>query len=101
MSVVMTMGLKVDPNQFEQIASEHGEELAAILAKAKQAGVMHHVFCAGDGEVMVLDEWPDEQSALGFLDGTQEQIGALFAGAGVEDRQAPRFWRLLETGDRL
>lgn len=101
MSVIMSMGLNVDPKRFEQVASEHKGELMEILAKAKQAGVMHHVFCGADGEVMVLDEWPDEQSALRFLDGTREQIQALFASAGVSGEPHPKFWRPLETGDAM
>lgn len=101
MSVMMSMGLQVDPQRFEQVSQEHRDELMAITDRAKQAGVIHHVFCASDGEVMILDEWPDEESALGFLQGTREQIQALFADAGVSGEPQPRFWRPLETGDRM
>lgn len=101
MSVVMSMGLQVDPAQFERVAQQHNEELMAILDRAKQAGVIHHRFCECSGEVMVLDEWPDEESARGFLDGTGEQIQALFADAGVTGRDEPRFWRSLGTSDLM
>jgi len=98
---MMSMGLQVDPQRFERVTQEHKDELMAIIEQAKQAGVIHHVFCAADGEVMVLDEWPDERSALDFLDGSREQIQTLFADAGVTGEPQPRFWRPLPTADRM
>lgn len=101
MSVMMSMGLKVDPSRFEQVAQEHEGALMEIIDKAKQAGVIHHVFCGADGEVMVLDEWPDEGTARGFLESSRGEIQALFADAGVSGEPSPRFWRPLQTADRM
>src|SRR5581483_3935363 len=63
MSVIMTLQLHGDPGRLETYAAENKELLARILDRAKQHGVIAHRFCGtDDGRIMVVDEWPDEQS---------------------------------------
>lgn len=101
MSVMMGLRLTVDPGRFQQTASEQAERLSGIVEQAKQRGAIHHAFYAGDGEVMVVDEWPDEQSFLGFFEAQGAEIGQLMSGAGVSNQPQPTFWRLMETPDRF
>jgi len=101
MSVIMAMRIAVDPARFEQVAKENEAQMAAISEQGKQAGAIKHAFFAGDGEVMVVDEWPDEQSFLGFFEAQSAEIGELMQQAGVSSQPQPTFWRAIDTADRF
>jgi hypothetical protein len=101
MSVIMSLRMEVDPDRFQQTATEKADELGAIAERAKQAGAIHHAFYAGEGTVMVVDEWPDEQSFMGFFEANGAPIGELMSSAGVSNRPQPTFWRMLDTVDRF
>jgi hypothetical protein len=101
MSVIMAMRITVDPARFEQVAKENEAQLVGIAEQAKQAGIVKHAFFAGDGEVMVVDEWPDEQSFLGFFESQSGEIGQLMQSAGVSNQPQPTFWRAIDTPDRI
>ena len=101
MSVMMGMVIETDPARFEEAASANKELLDSIIERAKQAGVIHHQFLAGDGAVLVVDEWPDESSFKGFFESTGEDIGSLMSSAGVTSRPEPRFWREMDTTDKF
>ncbi len=101
MSVIMSLRVPIDPDRFEQVVREAPERLEAIIAKARQAGAIHHQFCAGDGEVIVVDEWPDEASFRAFFEESAADIVPMFAEAGMEARPEPEIWRVLDTPDRI
>jgi hypothetical protein len=50
---------------------------------------------------MVIDEWPDEQSFQTFFDSQQDAIGPLLQQAGVTMEPQVRFWRVLDTRDKI
>ncbi|MGH2878093.1 MAG: hypothetical protein ACRDK4_00570 [Solirubrobacteraceae bacterium] len=99
MSVMMGMVIEADPARFEQAAKDNKELVDSIAARAKQAGALSHRFYAGDGEVLVVDEWPDEASFRGFFESSGPDIGKLMGDAGVTAQPTPRFWRALDTSD--
>lgn len=99
MSVMMGMVIEADPARFEQVAKDNRELLDSIAERAKQAGAIRHQFFAGDGNVLVADEWPDEASFLGFYESAGPDIGTLMGQAGVTTQPTPRFWRPLDTPD--
>lgn len=101
MSVIMTMRLAADPARFEEVARERGEDMKAISERAKQMGAIHHMFLAGDGEVIVADEWDSEESFNAFFAASQEGIGALMAAAGVTGEPQITFARPIDTPDRF
>lgn len=101
MSVMMGLRMQVDPGRFEQVVKENTDQLMAIVEQAKQRGLIHHAFYAGDGEVMAVDEWPDEQSCMGFLEAVGPQIGEMMGKAGLSSQPQPTFWRLIDTPDRM
>ena len=101
MSVMMGLRLTADPQRFEQAVKDNEELLQSIVARAKQAGAIHHAFYAGDGEVLVVDEWPDEASFQGFYDSTGAEIGELMSRAGVSNEPQPLFWHLMDTVDKF
>lgn len=101
MSVMMGLRLTVDPARFEAVAREKQEQLNAIAARAKQMGAIHHMFMAGDGEVMAADEWPSAEAFQAFYDAAGEEIGALMGAAGVSNEPQPVFWRPMDTSDKF
>lgn len=99
MSVMMGMVIEADPARFEQAAKDNKELIDSVAARAKQAGAISHRFYAGDGELLVVDEWPDEASFLGFFESSAPEIGKLMSEAGATAQPTPRFWRALDTSD--
>jgi quinol monooxygenase YgiN len=101
MSVIVTISFTGDPDKFEQVGQEKRDEIGAITDRAKEAGVIAHRFYGSEGQIMVIDEWPDEQSFQGFFDSAQGEIGPLLAAAGVTSEPQVRFWRVLDTPDKV
>ena len=101
MSVIVTIWFTGDPDRFEQVGQEKSDEISAIAERAKEAGVIAHRFYGSEGQVMVIDEWPDEQSFQRFFESAQGEIGPLLAEAGVTSEPQVRFWRVLDTPDKV
>jgi hypothetical protein len=101
MSVIMGLRIEVDPERLKRAMDENEQGLMAIVEQAKQRGAIHHAFYAGDGVAMVVDEWPDEESFLGFFEAQGAEIGQLMSSAGVTSQPQPTFWRLMDTPDRF
>jgi hypothetical protein len=102
MSVMMTLWMQADPNKLEEVAGRNPDGLRAIADRAKEHGVIAHRFYGSDdGQILVIDEWPDEQSFQSFFQAEQESIGRLMQEVGVTAEPQPRFWRKLETHDEV
>jgi quinol monooxygenase YgiN len=101
MSVIVTVWFMADPDKLEQVARENSDQIVAISDRAQEAGVIAHRFYGSEGQVMVIDEWPDEQSFQQFFDGEQESIGPLLQQVGVTMEPQVRFWRVLDTPDKI
>ena len=100
MSVIMTLWVQGDPKKLEQHAAGDPDAMRAILESAKGHGLIAHRFYGSDdGQIMVIDEWPDEQSFQSFFDENTERIGPLMQAAGATSEPQPRFWRKLDTQD--
>jgi hypothetical protein len=100
MSVIVTIWFTADPDRFEQMTQDKQEQLDAISERAKAAGVIAHRFYGSESQVMVVDEWPDEDSFQRFFDAQQGEIGPMLAEAGAGEPQV-RFWRTLDTPDKV
>src|SRR5262249_15378211 len=68
------------------------DEIVAIGNRAKEAGVIAHRFYGSEDQIMVIDEWPDEQSFQGFFDGVQAQVRPLLEQVGAPVEPPGRFW---------
>ena len=99
MSVIMTLWTRGDPAKLEQFASENREQMQAILERAKEHGLLAHRFYGSEGQLMVVDEWPDADSFQRFFDGAQDEIAPIMGAAGAQDDPGITFWRKLETHD--
>ena len=102
MSVIVTLWLKGDPNKLEQVASSNPDGIRAIADQAKEHGLIAHRFYGSDdGQILVVDEWPDQQSFQSFFQAQQEPIGRLMQDTGVTSEPAITFWRKLDTHDEV
>lgn len=102
MSVIMTLWVHGDPSKLEEFANRDPDGLRAIADQARSHGVIGHRFYGSDeGQIMVIDEWPDEQSFQTFFQDQQEPIGRLMQEAGVTSEPQVRFWRKLDTHDEI
>jgi hypothetical protein len=100
MSVMMTLTVKGDPGKLEEHAGSDPDGMRSILESAKGHGLIAHRFYGSEGgEIMVVDEWPDEQSFEAFFSESGERIGAMMQAAGVTSEPQPKFWRKLDTQD--
>ncbi len=99
MSVIVTLWMQGDPKGLEEHAASDPEAMRAIVESAKGHGLIAHRFYGSDGQIMVIDEWPDEQSFQSFFAENSGTIGPLMQAAGVTSEPQPNFWRKLETGD--
>jgi heme-degrading monooxygenase HmoA len=100
MSVIMTMWAMGDPKKLEEHAGSNADTMESILEAAKGRGLIaHRFFGSDDGQIMVLDEWPDEQSFQSFFSEQQDRIQPLMQASGITSEPQVRFWRKLETHD--
>lgn len=102
MSVIMTLRMKADPKRLEELAAQDPERFRSISGRGKEAGVIAHRFYGShDGQVMVVDEWPDEQSFQRFFEQEGPNIQPLMQDAGVEGEPEVTFWHKLESHDEI
>lgn len=102
MTVIMTLRMKGDPKRLEEIAAENPDRIRSIADRAREAGVLAHRFYGtDDGQIMVIDEWPDAESFQGFFESSAPDIQPLMQDAGVESEPEVAFWHKLETHDDI
>jgi quinol monooxygenase YgiN len=101
MSVIVTLNFKGDPAQMEAQAAAEPDRIGAIVEQAKQHGLIAHRFYGSEGRILVVDEWPDEQSFHAFFSAAAGDIQPMMDAAGVTSEPEVTFWRKLETGDEV
>ena len=100
MSVIMALVVNGDPKKLEEHAASDSDAMRTILESAKSHGLIAHRFYGSeDGQIMVVDEWPDEQSFRSFFEENSGKLGPMFEAAGVTSEPEPTFWRKLESQD--
>ncbi len=102
MSVLMTLRVKGDVQELERRAAGNPERMNSIIEVAKRHGVIAHRFYGtDDGQIMVLDEWPDAESFQAFFAETQDLVGPMMAEVGVTAEPEVVFWHELDTNDKI
>lgn len=99
MSAIVTLRVTGDPAVFEEQAAAQGDTIARIMEMAKGHGLIAHRWYGGDGEFMVIDEWPDGESFQAFFDEAQGEIGPFMQAVGVTSQPEVKVWRKLDIGD--
>ena len=100
MSVIMMMRAKADPAALESWANTNADRITRIADSGREAGCIHHMFAAGNGEIVVIDEWPDEASFKRFFD-TQEDILNVMKAAKVESEPEFTYLRKMSMPDEF
>ena len=101
MSVIMTMWVQGDPSKLEEHAAANADDMRAIVESAKGHGLIAHRFYGSGGQILVVDEWPDEQSFQSFFEENQSRIGPIMQAVGAAGEPGVNFWRKLETHDEV
>ncbi|MGZ4399023.1 MAG: hypothetical protein ACXVZ1_11490 [Gaiellaceae bacterium] len=100
MSVIMTFRAHGNPQELERRAAQNPDGMHSIMERAKEHGLIAHRFYGSDdGQIMVLDEWPDPQSFQRFFESMRSEIEPMMADVGVSAEPDVTFWRKLETHD--
>jgi quinol monooxygenase YgiN len=97
-SVIMTLRVSGDPDKLEQHAAANADVIRGIAESAKSHGLIAHRFYGGEGQIMVVDEWPDPESFHRFFEAEQARIGPMMEQVATSEPEIT-FWRKLETGD--
>jgi quinol monooxygenase YgiN len=100
LSVIMTLRVSGDPEKLEQLVAENPDAIRGISERAKGHGAIAHRFYGSDGQIMVVDEWPDPESFKAFFESEQAEIGPMMAQVATSEPEIT-FWRKLETGDEI
>ena len=101
MSVIVTVSVSADGAKLEEWADANRDTMTAISDKAKGHGcIAHRFYSDGNGNVMVLDEWPDAESFHAFFQGSMADIGPMIAAAGG-GQPTIGVWNELETHDKV
>ncbi|HEU5478011.1 MAG TPA: hypothetical protein VFU64_09350 [Gaiellaceae bacterium] len=100
MSVIMTLRAPGDPDKLEQLAAEKADVVRGIAERAKGHGLIAHRFYGSQGQIMVVDEWPDPVSFQQFFEAEQETIGPMMAQVTTGEPEIT-FWRKLDTHDEV
>lgn len=98
MSVIMTFLVQGDPDQLERRAAANPDAMRALAERAREHGLIAHRFYGSDGQIMVLDEWPDPESFQRFFESTREEIEPMMREVSSSE-PVITFWRKLDTHD--
>ncbi|HEX6951535.1 MAG TPA: hypothetical protein VF124_01985 [Gaiellaceae bacterium] len=100
MSIIMTLRVAGDPEKLERLAADNQDMIRGISSRAKEQGLTAHRFYGSEGQIMVVDEWPDAESFHRFFESEQENIGRMMEQVATGEPEIT-FWRKLETGDEV
>lgn len=101
MSVIMTLRVKGDPKKLEERAGQNPDGMRGIAERAKDHGLIAHRFYGSDdGQIMVVDEWPDPQSFQTFFEAARAEIEPMMQQVATSEPEIT-FWNKLETHDEV
>ena len=98
MSVFVILHVPGNPDTLEQYANANAEMMRRIAAEGKAAGATRHAFAGGDGEILVIDEWPNAETFQRFFE-SQTEIPRLMQEGGAQGAPEISFYRKLDTPD--
>jgi hypothetical protein len=99
MSVIMTLTLQGDGAALERYAAENPDQIRSIRDHAVEHGLIAHRFYGSDGQIMVVDEWPDAESFQSFFGHVEAEVGSMMEAVGITGDAHPVFGRKLESRD--
>lgn len=100
MTVLMTLKIPADAERLAQFAKDNPGLMSGISGRGKAQGAISHRFYAAGGSLMVIDEWPDEETFHKFFD-SEPEIKDILAAAGASGAPEVTFWSKLDLGDEF
>jgi hypothetical protein len=101
MNVIVMTHMPVQVADFERVVKEQADTLVAVSAEGKAAGAIHHMFVEdANGQIMVIDEWDNEDSFHQFFD-NQKDIPAMMGAAGLAGAPTTTAYRIIDTPDQF
>jgi hypothetical protein len=101
MAVIAILRIPGNPADLESYAAgPGGEVMRSVSAAGKAAGAVRHIFAGGDNEVLVIDEWPDEESFQKFF-ANHPEIADVMRDGGAQGPPETTFYRVLNTTDQF
>ena len=100
MSVIVIGKFKADPGVLKKVFSERAADFTAVSEEAKGVGALHHLFAAGDGEVIIIDEWDNAASFQKFFE-SNTVIPQIMQAAGVQGPPEFSFYESMDSPDRF
>jgi hypothetical protein len=83
MSVVVTIRIAVsDVAKAIEGLHESAVFFEEIAASTRDAGMIHHRFVSGDGELLVIDEWETAEQFQSFFEGNPK-VAEVMASIGM------------------
>jgi heme-degrading monooxygenase HmoA len=99
MSVLVTMKVSGDTNQFRQVMETQADRIAGLAEKSRAAGCLHHQFAVGDGFVIVVDEWETAEAFQEFI--SSPEIVAVIGEMGAQGEPELTFAEAIDSPDRF
>lgn len=83
MSVTVVLHIPVsDVTKAVEALHANAKLLEEITESTKSAGMLHHRFLSGDGELVVIDEWETTEQFQSFFEGNPK-VATVMEAAGV------------------
>jgi quinol monooxygenase YgiN len=99
MSVIVTVVIPGDTDQFRSWIAEDIDNIVAISQSGKDAGAIHHQFAVGDGEILVVDEWDTAEHFEEFF--SRPEIAEAMANGGAQGPPAISIYEAVDSADRF
>jgi len=97
MSVVVTVTFQVaDVSKAIQGLHENADFFEETTTKTKGAGIISHRFVAGDGELMVIDEWETADQFESFF-ASNTRIGEVMGWIGMTGEPAIMIYEAIDA----
>jgi heme-degrading monooxygenase HmoA len=99
MSVLVTMKVKGDTDQFRRFLETDADRLKEIAKSGQAAGAIHHRFGVGDGFVLVIDEWGSAEAFQAFIG--SDEIAEVMRDAGAQSEPEIEFAEAVDSPDQF
>ena len=99
MSVLVTMKVQGDTDQFRRFIAAEGDRLRGIAQSARDAGAIHHRFGVGDGFVVVVDEWDSAESFQRFI--SSDEVVAVIGEMGAQGEPVVDISEAVDSPDQF
>ena len=100
MAVSVIVRVKVDPANLKKLFESRPDDFVQTSEAGRKAGAAHHLFAAGDGEILIIDEWDSAESFQTFFT-TTPVIADLMQSAGVQGEPQIEIFERLDSPDRF